>query len=153
MTYFSLPLSFMHPSSIVMHPPKSLAMSGLSLYEAGAPAGFGESTGQRVESAASYVVTHASGRKSMLDKMAFYAHPVATVLYMDSGFNTPGKIRFSLAEAGGSVVLEQEAWLADGAGHHSIEMSSLKPGRYHLLVAWMDAEEECAVMYQIEKLL
>jgi hypothetical protein len=154
MTYFSLPLSFMHPSSIVMHPPKSLALSGLALYnieneatEAEAYAGTAEA-----KSSAAYVVMQSAGHKEMLSRVELYSRPVAATLHMHSDFGTAGRFCYRLLDERGSLVLEQNAWIADGIGEHDIEMSGLTPGRYSLLVSWTDEDEESTVMYQIEKL-
>ncbi len=155
MTYFSLPLSFMHPSFIVMHPPKPLALSGLSLYSIDDQDSQPEVSNGRVPAqgeSSVYVVMQSAGRKSMLERVALLSRSVETFLYMHSDFGTPGEIRYSVLDAKGNPMLECKDWLAAGIGRHGIDMSWLKPGRYSLLVSWQDGDEESAVMYQIEKL-
>jgi len=152
MTYFSLPLSFMHPSSIVMHPPKYLALSGLALYSTDNEHAEAYDLVANAKSSAAYVVMQSAGHKEMLSRVALYSRPVEATLHMHSDFGTSGEIRYSLLDARGAQVLEHDEWIADGISEHGIEMSGLAPGRYSLLVSWMDEDEECAVMYQIEKL-
>lgn len=143
----------MHPKTIVMHPPKSVTLSGLSLKGwddeyAAVPTDTVLST-----SASTYVITAAHGRPALLEKMALFTMPVETVVYMHSGFDTPGQIRLTLQDADGNLLMERETWLMPGAGSQGIGMSHLKPGQYKLLVSWLEGEEESVVMYQIEKLL
>lgn len=143
MTYSSLPLAFMHPSSLVMHPPTPMALMGLSMFP---------ETGSEIPAPSAsqlYFLTQAS----MPVDVSMERQPAAARLSMQSGFSSAGHIRYRLRDEAGALVLDNEDWLPTGAGEHGIEMSSLNPGLYSLLVTWNDdAEEPSGVMYRIEKL-
>lgn len=162
MIYTSLPISFIHSKSIVMHPPKVLQLMGESV---GGRASLirKEITGSAEklyvqEPAANPGSFRVSSRKNqpallpatVTEEVRYGSEEI--ILYMQPAFSDGGQLQYSLYDTAGRPMLCSDALLQFGTEQQTIRITMLRAGQYNLQVTWMQDGQATAAVYKVQKL-
>ena len=88
----------------------------------------------------------------MLADMQVYPSPVETMLYLQPAFSGKGTLQYSLYDAGGRQVLQQEAILISGQERQSLQVAAFPAGQYVLQVTWLQLGKTDVATYKVQKL-
>ena len=91
--------------------------------------------------------------QSIGDKeLEVYPSPAATTLFLKPDFTGTGVLQYQLFDAGGKLVLSNEARLATGKEFQRIDVAAFASGQYVLQIEWKQGGSVYARGYKVQKL-
>ena len=98
------------------------------------------------------VATGVNSLPIALSSLNVFPSPMEQTLFLQPSFNAGGTLRYSLFDAAGKLIADEEAKLATGTEQQSIDVTRLAAGQYMLQVQWSQAGNIYSRGYKLQKL-
>lgn len=87
-----------------------------------------------------------------LSDLQVFPSPMESTLYIRPSFKAGGTLQYSLYDAAGKQITNQEAALISGSEQQTISVERLAVGQYVLQVSWIQQEATYTSSYKLQKL-